>query len=431
MKTWGALAAVFALGALHLHLESSIPADGEELSSPPDFIRLVFSEPVDTAMARASLEGGEGSLSLALSPDTGDPRSLVADVPPLPAGGYRILWRVVSADGHPVTGEITFSIRADRASGTGPEVAGDTTGRDDAVRGTGASGEIPWSHDEPSVRVGGGAPLAPSLLRGAGLAALLGVTGLLLMLSGAGGGSSTRELRTAIWLSLAAATLLLVHGLAWSAWFAGSAWPSPATIGPALGTAAGKLEASRAGLTVLMAGALTLARRPRLAAVLGVGAIVVSGAVGHPAAADAAWPVALKAVHLLAVSIWLGGLTCIVLGDASEPSFPRRARRVSRWALWAVVAIAVTGVPLTLGFLPGLDALLGSAYGRLVLVKAAGLGVLIAFGAYHRFRLVPSLGEAGTAARLIGSVRRERVVLIAVLLVAGFLAYTPLPPGAP
>lgn len=35
--------------------------------------------------------------------------------------------------------------------------------------------------------MGGGAPLAPALLRGAGLAALLGVTGLLL-LSGAGGG---------------------------------------------------------------------------------------------------------------------------------------------------------------------------------------------------------------------------------------------------
>lgn len=83
---------------------------------------------------------------------------------------------------------------------------------------------------------------------------------------------------------------------------------------------------------------------------------MVGGAVGHPAAADAAWPVALK---------------------------------------------------------------------------AAGLGVLSAFGAYHRFRLLPALGEAGTASRLIGSVRRERLVLVAVLLVAGFLAYTPLPAGPP
>lgn len=74
----------------------------------------------------------------------------------------------------------------------------------------------------------------------------------------------------------------------------------------------------------------------------------------------------------------------MVLGDASEPAVPRRAPRVSRCALWAVVVIVGTGVPLTLGFLPELDALVGSAYGRLVLVKLAGLGVLIAFGAYHR-----------------------------------------------
>ncbi|MGH7541391.1 MAG: CopD family protein, partial [Gemmatimonadota bacterium] len=77
---------------------------------------------------------------------------------------------------------------------------------------------------------------------------------------------------------------------------------------------------------------------------------------------------------------------------------------------------------------PSLAALVGSAYGRLVLVKIAGLAVLVGFGAYHRFRLLPALGGEHDPGPLRRSVGREIAVMAAILLVAGFLAYSP-PPG--
>ena len=58
--------------------------------------------------------------------------------------------------------------------------------------------------------------------------------------------------------------------------------------------------------------------------------------------------------------------------------------------------------------------------------KFAGLAALAAFGAYHRYRLIPSLTDenAGTLNR---SVRREIAVMMLVVILGGFLAYVPTP----
>jgi putative copper export protein len=135
-----------------------------------------------------------------------------------------------------------------------------------------------------------------------------------------------------------------------------------------------------------------------------------------------------KAVHLGAAAVWLGGLVRLTGADPDGADFPRLARRVSSLALIAVAVIAVTGILQAALLLPDLPTLWGSGYGRLVLAKAAGLAVLVALGAFHRFRLLPRL-DAGSAPTLRRSVRREILVFAVVLLVAAWLAQVP-PPDA-
>jgi len=161
---------------------------------------------------------------------------------------------------------------------------------------------------------------------------------------------------------------------------------------------------------------------------------VVSGAVGHPAAIDPEWAVPAKALHLLAVSVWLGGLLWILACDRSEPvRFAAEAARVSSLALGAVTVIAASGVVQALLFLPSPADVVRSTYGALVLAKVALFAVLLAFGAYHRYRVLPGVIAApgGAApATLRASVTREVVVMYAVTSLSGCLAYVP-PPDAP
>src|SRR5690606_19417136 len=67
-----------------------------------------------------------------------------------PAGDYRVAFRIVSSDGHPVTGEITFTLTeaaAGTASGTPTATPGDTgdTGQGAADASQGGLGGWLWA----------------------------------------------------------------------------------------------------------------------------------------------------------------------------------------------------------------------------------------------------------------------------------------------
>ncbi len=130
----------------------------------------------------------------------------------------------------------------------------------------------------------------------------------------------------------------------------------------------------------------------------------------------------MKTIHLVAVALWLGGLLILASGDGEDSEYAESVSRVSAVALMSVVIIAATGLVLTFILVPSLGDLMSTSYGIGVLVKAAGLAVLVAFGAYHRTRSLPGLGQDGGPGRLRSTVRLETVVMIAVILTAGFLA---------
>jgi putative copper export protein len=188
----------------------------------------------------------------------------------------------------------------------------------------------------------------------------------------------------------------------------------------------------RTGLALLALWALALARRPALALLFALGALAVSGATGHSAAIAPVWAVPAKAIHLLAASAWLGGLLWLLVHLRGDPDdAEREAARVSTTALVAVLLVALTGVVQTALFLPSLRDLVHSAYGALVLAKAAGLLVLVAFGAYHRYRVLPRLArDARTAGRFTRTLRGEVALMLVVVLLGGLLAYVPPPAHA-
>ncbi len=112
--------AVSAAALAHPKLLSSTPADKAELTGAPPKIELNFSESLVTQFSAAKLVmvgmpgmADHAPMKMAASVSGGgDPKTMViTPSQPLPPGSYRVEWRAVSSDTHPVNGNISFSVK--------------------------------------------------------------------------------------------------------------------------------------------------------------------------------------------------------------------------------------------------------------------------------------------------------------------------------
>lgn len=96
--------------AAHDELLGSTPASGEALTDAPAEVTLTFSAEVLTIGAAVIVADGADRDWVADAPVVRDGTVTVSLDPQLPIGGYEIRWRVVSQDGHPISGIIPFTV---------------------------------------------------------------------------------------------------------------------------------------------------------------------------------------------------------------------------------------------------------------------------------------------------------------------------------
>jgi methionine-rich copper-binding protein CopC len=96
----------------HSKLEASNPADGASVATPPSTVSLTFDEDVQAGFTVMTLIGPDGK-DYHSGDVTETDETIKVDALPLgPAGVYQIGYRVVSADGHPVSGKTSFTLTA-------------------------------------------------------------------------------------------------------------------------------------------------------------------------------------------------------------------------------------------------------------------------------------------------------------------------------
>ncbi|WP_298749124.1 copper resistance CopC family protein [uncultured Serinicoccus sp.] len=103
-----------ALGAApasaHDALVSSTPGDGDALPSAPDEIELTFTGEIQDISPQLIISDAEGVQVASIEPVV-DGTVVTAPVEAdLTEGAYDVTWRVVSSDGHPIAGRLSFSI---------------------------------------------------------------------------------------------------------------------------------------------------------------------------------------------------------------------------------------------------------------------------------------------------------------------------------
>lgn len=161
-------------------------------------------------------------------------------------------------------------------------------------------------------------------------------------------------------------------------------------------------------------------------AVLALVAVLPPAFTGHAAGAgNHQIAVTSLALHVLAATLWVGGLAALLMLRRSR-LLADAADRYSRLALGCFVAVAVSGLANAAIRLGAWDQLWQSRYGWLVLGKLAALLVLGALGAAHRRHTLPTL-RAGHRYGFTRLAAGELLVFAATAGLAVALARSPTP----
>ncbi|MGH8206581.1 MAG: CopD family protein [Steroidobacteraceae bacterium] len=200
-------------------------------------------------------------------------------------------------------------------------------------------------------------------------------------------------------------------------------------------------------LVVLTSLSLSAEQAAGLQAIAVIGAVIALGAfllTGHTRAHPLRALLApLLALHLFVIAFWFGALLPLIHITRTESAAvtARVLRRFSSVAGALVPLLAVAGIAMA-AILCGSFSALHQRYGQLLLVKLAGLLILLMLAAYNRWRLVPALpadaettsvsatantaaadraAALGAAAALRRSMGAEYLLIVAVLGVTDVL----------
>jgi copper resistance protein C len=104
------LLAVAPVASAHTKLIGSNPASGAQVADAPHELTLTFNEPVRPEIAQVTV-AGPGGLQWTVGQISAKDNALLVPVHPAgPAGPYTISYRIGSADDHPVTGTVAFTL---------------------------------------------------------------------------------------------------------------------------------------------------------------------------------------------------------------------------------------------------------------------------------------------------------------------------------
>ncbi|MGW2209605.1 copper resistance CopC/CopD family protein [Streptomyces sp. NPDC001781] len=351
----------------HAALRASDPEDGMILPRAPRTLTLTYTESVGLLTDSFRIYD-PGNHRLRTGPADHAPGRADTVRVPLPArmakGTYVVAWRVVSADSHPVSGALTFSVgerTVTTATAPGETENRTTTSLYDIVRYL--------SYLAVALVLGAAAFVAYCRPPRRGVLRPLFVTGAATLL-----GSTP--------------ALLLLRG----PYEEGTA-PAFTSLGRTLTTRPGELLLARLLLLLVAVGAVLLLRRrpvPRPAAVTAGAVLAVALALTWSAAEHASagiqvpLAVASTTLHLLATACWLGGLAALLMTLRASTVPARVVTRFSRLAQTSVAVLVVTGVYQSWRGLGTWQALTDTTYGRVLLAKLAAVGVLLAAAAWSR-----------------------------------------------
>jgi len=400
-----ALAFIPGIASAHAILDSSSPAPSALLATSPQEIRLEFDEQVEATLGDIRLyDSQQHEVTIEKTVRSSSNTSIVtAGVPKLAPGVYVVVWRVVSSDGHPVTGAFPFEIGT-KSSGTTAALL------QKILNGTKSTSPV------------GNAMATFRLLGFLAVLVLLGSVSLLWR-SDLLGNQRARALlkNSSLGLAVSSLGLLLLQG----PFTTGTSWGSlfnSEVLGNVLHTRLGMALFLRAICALMWVRlAVTVSSTPkkgwRIAAVItGISTVATFACSGHQSAGTLPGVfIPLDMIHVVAISTWVGALLVLVV-MSRDNNVEDEAKRFSQLATWSMPLVVLSGVVQGLHLIGSIGTITHSYFGKLLIIKTILVGFIILFGAAARARLrtngFSSIGKI---------IRRESVLVVLVLTVTSLM----------
>lgn len=402
----------------HAQLIHSSPGDSVILEEAPGEVRLWFNESVSERFSSARLLDASGSSIplLSIRRDPANNTLLILTLPQLLPGLYRLDWRVLSeTDGHFTAGILVFGV-------------GDVE----------TIGALPLPEASPP-------PLPEVLIRWMNYAVIIALAGAIAMeslvvdqiplISETVGVILAGRRRLVLWCALCSFAALTIG--VWMLLYQGNvlrgALPQGVTLGETIwqllgNTRWGALWILRQGIVLVLIISFVLILRfglqpnlssetqnhpqdapdhlpisIRIGGWVAVLVLLAAQALNSHAAGLGAFTsqaVVMDILHLLAASVWAGGLLSLTVVFLPAVMKSRRDSplllrtiwgRFSRWALISVIGLILTGLYSMGRQVVSLDALLISLYGRVLLGKVTVMMVMGIIGLLNAVLLHPVL----------------------------------------
>jgi copper transport protein len=428
----------------HAALLRTSPSASGTVNGSPAVVRLTYSEAVEPKFALVSVTDADGHRVTRgpASRSKSNPDQLVVPLDRLARGWYLVFWRVISVDGHPVRGAFTFAVGPN--PGPAPQFA------------------------IPSLRETAATPGLLTLRWACFLTVMAGV-GLLIFrlvivrpLARRVPDASLRSVSTALAIALGLGLVVvpIYVDVATAQFSERSAFDLgnlvPLMRASSFGRSFLDLELVLALGAVATAVAVLLdkpAREQRsvaeLLAITGAllaagAALLVPGLGGHAGQySPRGLSLSLDWLHLLAGSLWIGGLIGLTVlaataGARRVASMVVVVPRFSRVAFCSVLLLIASGTAATFVRLPTLSSLWNTGYGQALLVKIGVLTVALGLAGVNLLRNKPRLeavrGRPGLGTPTVTLLRRlvggEVGLVVVAIFVAGVLSSLAPPPKA-
>ena len=387
----------------HAVLDSSTPTASTVLETSPPEIRLDFNETIENSLLSIRLfdaEQRDVSIGKAQRSES-DLSVAIASVPNLKSGVYVVVWRAVSADGHPVSGAFPFEV-----GNTSTIDANELLTR--VLKGL--------DTDSPL-----GGPLA--LVRFLAYASIIVLIGFLAFTWGAQTFVTANIMklmrRAVVVFAVGSLGVLLMQG----PYAAGRGWGAifdGALLADVLPTRLGLASLVRLLLAVGWGFLVVcLAHNSKLwwklcALAVSIVSVATFAVSGHASAASLPGVFAtVVALHLAAVSVWVGSFFAAVSVRTEEGVV-----RLSRLATVAMPLAVVTGVIEAAHLTGGVSQIFESRYGTYLLLKLAVIAVCLVIG-YGLRRRMKSGRPAVTQSLFV-----EAVLLVVVIAITAVMVGT-------
>ncbi|MCQ6559612.1 copper resistance CopC/CopD family protein [Paenibacillus mendelii] len=402
------------LALAHAELERAVPEPNTRMNEGPAAIELYFNEPIESKVGALDVLDKNSKAVTGEAPTAGtDRKSLKLPLPKLGEGVYTVSYSIVSSDGHPISGSYVFVV------GNPPEAVDASSfdlHKQLGHEGHGDVSSFSWK------------TIILYIVRFLYYSAILLAAGVMLWsLLYKGGGDAMNlvrrkwELQIMRFLLVAAIIYVFMHASEMMQGYPASEYMK--LFGE---TAVGRswialIALAAAGFPILKLG--RIARVVWAAVLLGVESWSGHAVVFEPKAVS----VLFDWLHLASAAVWIGGLVLLLaLWFEDRKEAGRFAIVFSRAALASIALLILTGVAMTLIFMPSLRYLFYTNWGIMLLVKTGAVLLVLVVGAMLRSRV--RRGDLPNFSML----RLDLGLMVIIIAIVGIFTYiSPLPSNTP